>query len=155
MKYPTITLWQPHASLIFSGHKKYETRSWPCPKKYIGQKIAIHAGKNMEDIEQLRRYEVIAMGNDICGLSEDENESCRQFIAAVNELGGLKELPLGAVLGTVTLQECILTQDIYNPGPFGDFSPGRYAWRIIDPMLFDEPIPAKGSQGFWLWEKPD
>ena len=34
--------------------------------------------------------------------------------------------------------------------PFGDFTPGRYAWLLtgIEPC---EPIPAKGRQGLWEW----
>jgi hypothetical protein len=39
-----ITLWQPWASLIARGLKRYETRSWAPPASLIGKRLAIHAG---------------------------------------------------------------------------------------------------------------
>jgi ASCH domain-containing protein len=42
---PAISLWQPWASLIALGVKRIETRSWPCPAKYIGERVLIHAAK--------------------------------------------------------------------------------------------------------------
>lgn len=36
--------------------------------------------------------------------------------------------------------------------PYGDFTPGRWAWLTRDAVLFPEPIPAKGKQGWWEWE---
>jgi hypothetical protein len=35
--------------------------------------------------------------------------------------------------------------------PYGDFSPGRYAWLLADIERLAEPIPAKGRQGLWEW----
>lgn len=35
---------------------------------------------------------------------------------------------------------------------FGDFTPGRYAWVMMNPVLFESPIPARGKQGLWNWE---
>jgi hypothetical protein len=40
---PAITLWQPWASLIAHGAKRYETRHWSPPARLIGRRIAIHA----------------------------------------------------------------------------------------------------------------
>ncbi len=123
---PTITLWQPHASLIFSGHKRYETRSWPCPKKYIGQRIAIHAGANQTDMNELFRA---------CKGTRKRNwydyQDLAHFIEPFGD-GGLE-----------------------NPDKYGDFSFGRFAWKLTDAELFKEPIPAKGAQGFWNWEQPE
>ena len=38
-----ITIKQPWASLIVHGIKNIENRTWPCPKKYLGQKVLIHS----------------------------------------------------------------------------------------------------------------
>lgn len=38
-----ITIKQPWASLIVHGIKDIENRTWPCPRKYIGQRVFIHA----------------------------------------------------------------------------------------------------------------
>jgi hypothetical protein len=70
-------------------------------------------------------------------------------------------LPLGAVVGTVELVDCIRIEELYgseydSPAErsYGDWSPGRYGWLLRNPVLFDAPVPARGSQGFWRWE-PD
>lgn len=36
--------------------------------------------------------------------------------------------------------------------PFGDFAPGRYAW-LLDNVRPIDPVPAKGRQGLWEWER--
>ena len=41
----TLTVWQPHASLIAFGYKTVETRSWAPPASAIGKDLLIHAGK--------------------------------------------------------------------------------------------------------------
>lgn len=38
-----ISVKQPWAYLICSGVKDIENRTWPCPKKYIGKRVLIHA----------------------------------------------------------------------------------------------------------------
>lgn len=42
--------------------------------------------------------------------------------------------------------------DIASQLPYGDFSPGRYAWLIDNVQSVDPPIPARGRQGLWSWE---
>lgn len=42
-------------------------------------------------------------------------------------------------------------QDITDQLPFGDFTPGRYAWLLTDIKPCD-PAPAKGRLGMWDWE---
>ncbi len=42
-----LSIWQPWASLIMSGHKKIETRSWPAPYSVRGQRIAIASTKTV------------------------------------------------------------------------------------------------------------
>jgi hypothetical protein len=36
--------------------------------------------------------------------------------------------------------------------PFGDFTPGRFAWLLDNIQRLDPPIPARGRQGFWEWK---
>ena len=38
-----ISIKQPWTSLIVHGIKDIENRTWACPKKYIGQRVLIHA----------------------------------------------------------------------------------------------------------------
>jgi hypothetical protein len=37
--------------------------------------------------------------------------------------------------------------------PWGDFTPGRWAWLLADVRKLAEPIPARGRQGLWEWDE--
>jgi hypothetical protein len=38
------------------------------------------------------------------------------------------------------------TRDVTDQLPYGDFTPGRWAWLTRNPVLFDEPRPMRGAQ---------
>lgn len=40
-------------------------------------------------------------------------------------------------------------EDITAQVPFGDFTPGRYAWLLTDVTPLADPVPAKGRLGLW------
>lgn len=42
--------------------------------------------------------------------------------------------------------------DVSDQRPFGDFTPGRFAWLLGNVQPLDVPVPAKGKQGLWTWE---
>lgn len=42
-------------------------------------------------------------------------------------------------------------EDITDQLPYGDFTPGRWAWLLTDIKPCD-PVPAKGRLGMWDWE---
>lgn len=151
-----ISLWQPWASLIGRG-KSIETRSWAL--SYRGP-IAIHAAKRFTGEEV-----------DLC--NEEPFRTCLQDFAQHTPDGVFTrfKLPLGAVVAVVRLTECLPTSRagwaVFDGPPFikgsliinhierkfGDYSPGRYAWLLSDIRILPEPIPFKGSQGFF--EVPD
>ena len=68
-----------------------------------------------------------------------------------------KELPLGKILGKVTLVDCIKmspefkeellkeNRDIYTKSSFQE----NYGWQIENVQVFDEPIDAKGHLSLW------
>ncbi len=67
------------------------------------------------------------------------------------------DLPLGAVVGTVEIVDCVPVEDVVDglterERALGDYSPGRWAWVLKNPIMFDTPIPARGKQGWWNWE---
>lgn len=37
--------------------------------------------------------------------------------------------------------------------PYGDYSPGRFAWLLEDIQPLPVPVPATGKQGFWEWKR--
>lgn len=90
-----LTLWQPWASLIAIGVKTIETRSWAAPKSLIGQRIAIHAAKRPSDTEADFRFEPVLHEHGMC------------FV----------DLPLGAVLSTSLLVDCLPMIDANDPIP--------------------------------------
>ena len=69
-------------------------------------------------------------------------------------------LPTGAVLCTVRVRD--IEPIVLGSAPseterlLGDWTPcaGRYAWRLEVLQVFDPPIPARGQQGLWEWERP-
>lgn len=48
-----ITIKQPFATLIVDGVKDVENRSWVLPKKYIGERVLIHASSKIFRMYQL------------------------------------------------------------------------------------------------------
>jgi hypothetical protein len=39
--------------------------------------------------------------------------------------------------------------DVSDQRPYGDFTPGRFAWLLDNVRPLDPPVPAKGRQGLW------
>lgn len=141
-----ITIWQPWAQLLAEGKKHEETRSWAT--NYRGP-ILIHAAKT-----------------DHSGILLHIPKADLEHFQAAGITARIDELPLGSIVGKAKLTACKLIDEEYSnfvkefcPAEyaFGDFTPGRYAWVLEEPVLFDKPIPASGKQGLWNWdgELPD
>lgn len=153
-----ITLHQPWASLIIGRAKQYETRSWCPPSTLFGQRIAIHAGKK-QITQQL--FDALPI---------------RVQTWCAMHYGSLIEFEYGVILGTVQLISAFHIHDTSGTTPNmfhgeiydgfvwgeyntmetteyeiekGDFSIGRYAWRMDKVNRFIKPVPQKGHQGFW------
>ena len=70
----------------------------------------------------------------------------------------LVRLPLGAVVATAELVDCVRTEDTGTPTlerRLGDWTPGRWAWELADVRPLEEPLPARGKQGWWDWTPPE
>jgi hypothetical protein len=71
----------------------------------------------------------------------------------------LRELPLGAVLAVCRLEAVWKIEKEHwipeDQAPFGDFTPGRYAWDLKDINPLPHPIPARGRPGLWDWLPPE
>lgn len=140
MTIKAVTLWQPWASLVVAGYKRFETRSWSTRFRGV---LAIHAAKREPARARNPFY----------------HATFRRFLY----LAGFhrpEDLPRGAVLGTVWLRD-IHAADVISSTlderelAFGDFSPGRYAWELVHPVQYPRPIPTRGRQGLWEWKIPD
>ncbi len=141
-----LTIWQPWASLAvtkdFAGEpwKRVETRGWAT--NYRGP-LAIHASKKtgFGFFDDLSPVERIKFGK--AGIVSEED---------------LLKLPHGMIIGQVNLLDSIKMEELYGTAydtpqerSFGDWSPGRFGWLLGSPVLYSEPIPAKGRQGLWEW----
>lgn len=154
-----LSLWQPWASLVAIGAKKYETRSWATD--YRGP-IAIHAAKTWDatlvrtcysphfrDALKAAGYH---MGDGAFG---DPLYGRRQMLLRFG-------LPFGKIVAVADLVECMVCSATKWPAgsselsvdavpmperAFGDFTPGRYAWKLANVRRLDEPIPCRGCQG--------
>ena len=123
-----LTLRQPWASLVAVGAKRWETRSWATGHR--GQ-LAIHAAAHWRpetaaDIPWARAL----------AIRPDEWE----------------RLPRGAVIAIAEITAC-LPAELVDPGApeslFGDFTPGRWAWRLEGVRVLAPPLPARGRLGLW------
>ena len=129
------TVHQPYAYATVAGLKHYETRS---KRTNIRGRVAVHAGKT-------------GLGRATKELSDND------FWTLMEVIGGKTDLPQGAVVGTVEIVDCVPVEEIVptlteQEWVLGDFSPGRFAWVLRNPIMFDKPIPARGQQGWWNWE---
>lgn len=135
------TVYQPYAFATVAGVKHYETR----PRRTnIRGRVAVHAAK------------LDAWRTGIL-----ENGTMPQIEKILSEIQGTgnraARLEYGAVIGTVEIVDCVPVEEIENTLTereriLGDFSPGRFAWVLQNPVMFDTPIPARGQQGWWEWE---
>lgn len=122
-----LSLTQPWATLVIIGAKKIETRSW-----YTGHRgtIYLHAAKGFPRWAQSYTRH-------------------RAFQEALKD----EPLPIGAILGTVEVLDCVrITPENTPPTPevhFGDYTPGRYAWKLGKVVRFEKPIPWKGALGLF------
>lgn len=126
-----LTLYQPYASLIIAGQKRFETRTWG--SNYTGL-LVIHAGKTLEVDSGNRTfmYHLLASG-----------------------IGDPRKLPLSAALGVVWKGQCFRGRSVIphideRENVFGGFEgDDRVAWELENPVAFEQPIPMKGSRGLW------
>lgn len=137
-----ITIWQPWAQLLAEGKKHDETRSWRT--NYRGE-ILIHAAKKDPLV-------------GICQMPDEAWGEALLDFKLHKSFNRFEKFPTGSIIGTAILTDCKLIDQEYHdfikelcPKEFlyGDFTVGRYAWRIERPQLFKNPIPAAGKQGLW------
>jgi len=128
-----LTIIQPWATLLATGMKHYETRSWAT--RSLGQ-IAIHAGRRTKQAEQY--------ANDLIAMEP--------IVFDAIDVEDADDLPYGAIIATGWLTACLPTAGLPVDAmerSFGDFTPGRFAWRIDRVTRLAVPVPCKGAQGLW------
>jgi len=140
---PAITLWQPWASLISRGFKRIETRTHARFRSLVGQRIAIHAGCQV-DWEAWLILEWNAP--DEVGDLLREKRVMSSYRRKPYSL-----LPSAAIVATAWVvehrklgrrdAEAALVQD----------PAGLYGLVLEDVQPIDPPIKRRGRQGIWRW----
>lgn len=160
-----LTLTAPYGTLISLAEKRpelgklHETRGRPF--HYRGW-LAIHQGKNLKPVEGANGLA------DICN-----REPFRRVIEAwYGDAAAAHEwvdvLPLGKIVAIVNYTACYqvgrsgevmydtTNGDVVVPVPtgndfaFGNYAPGRYAFKLEQIRALPAPIPFRGSQGLWI-----
>jgi hypothetical protein len=159
MSLRALTVRQPWAGCIAHLDKRVENRTWPCPAKYIGTRIAVHAASAVDDAEFI---------------SVPDSDKWATLFASTAEwdawrfwhLGTAKrrdvtswppKLALGAVVAVATITACHYDQD---PECHGDPRTAgclcsawarvcKFHWQLADVRPLAEPVPAKGALGLW------
>lgn len=132
-----ITLWQPWASAVALGMKLYETRSWLT--QYRGP-LAIHAAKRWRK-DQRDYIDGLYLNFDRARMEvlREHVEAHRGVIVAQVELTEIHNTSVWRMPARERLSQY----------PWGDFSEGRFAWRLERPVVLAKPIPFRGSQTFF------
>lgn len=134
------------------GMKHNETRNRLT--HYRGD-LAICSAKTLEGIEKLSSIQLVALAGFLTGSKFEMT-----VIAAKRHL---ESLPRGVVLCVVEVFDCqpseMFQSNKFVPGAkiamsireeqFGDYSPGRFAWRTRNVRRLADPVKVKGGQGFF------
>ena len=121
-----LTLWRPWAWAIVHGPKRVENRTWKPPASFIGKRIGIHAGQNID----------------------------RNSVTFIELNLDLDQLPPEAwhegLIGSARLVRCIEKDQVgtFEEGQ-GNWFFGPYGWLLDEVEAFPAPIPMKGAQGLW------
>jgi hypothetical protein len=130
-----LSVMQPWASLIVTGEKKIETRSWST--NYRGW-LLIHASRKWEKEQK-----------DLCLQEPFFTSLLNHFKNGVSPILGT----CGCIIGAVKLTDCHLTNAYCTQDAkelrFGDFSQGRYEWRLEQPHPLAVPVRHKGNVGLF------
>ena len=117
----TLSIQQPWASLVCSGIKDVENRTWKAAQ--VPGRILIHASSKK------------VSGNFLNTIPE-EMESYITNNVFFGNLAPLDELPTSAIIGYVTVTGF---DDGKVDSAWAD-GPGVYKWKLEDAWMFDEPI---------------
>ena len=153
MRLPTLTVWQPWASLIAAGAKPYEWRGWCAPRRVIGQRIAIHAGARAPLKREIGAlcYDLDMHGEALTSLKVDIALPLLEGWLAAPGM-----LPLSSVLCTAIVGDPIRATDYAvargaSPADSDRVDHTKWGWPLTDIEVLQPFMPARGMQGIWSW----
>ena len=133
----TITITNPWAGLILLGLKDVENRTWKTD--YRG-KLLIHSSKSSKKIKETEDYIIRNIR------SEEERKKLLFNKEAMHICN-----TFGYILGEVELVDCIQNSESKWAEKVGVHK--LYHWVLKNPVIYNEPIEAKGKLRLWEFEK--
>lgn len=133
-----LVLWQPWASLVCGGYKRWETRCWPT--KFRGRLAIIAAS--------VTPWAKVPHG------ARAFSGAFAWPLAAMGYRTG-SDLPAGRILCIADLVDVVPTEAVASVPYFrenqlepffGDYSAGRFAWRLANVRALEHPIEVSGKQ---------
>lgn len=155
---PTITVWQPWATLIAESWKQFEFRSWAPPQRLWGTRIAIHAGAR----PVMRREMSELISKPLHPEAFRETGHRRYAVHLLqNVLTDKTRLPLSSILCTATLSVPVRNEDLakrlgvelVNDSDRDQHT--NFGWPLTDIQQLRPFVPCRGRQGLWTWSRPD
>jgi hypothetical protein len=141
VKLRALSLWPPWGTFIARGLKRIETRSWPTD--YRGT-IAIH---------QTRAWQANVV-TDFC----QPGQIFHRYLQSLGFVRGYIDVPLGCVVAFADIVDCVPTEAVEGLSTVernvGDYTPGRWAWKLENVVRLTQPYPCKGGQRLWRASVP-
>ena len=132
MIFPVITIRQPWAALIVSGHKDIENRDWRLPDKFRNCTVLIHSSAKPAFDPHAAQLEMVARGWPMEILHP--TTLC------------------GCIIGAVQFTGCLASSTDNAPSEWAD--QGSKFWWRIGKVLPLPPVPAIGKLKFWQFDYP-
>ena len=130
-----LTLWQPWAWLVASGHKGVENRPAGFSHKSFRGNFWIHAAA--ESSASIGSWPLAV-------------KLCRELLGEGFQIPPARELSFGAIVGRATITGILVPrgQMFHKPNVSWHF-PDQYGFLVEGAVALAEPVPCRGYQGFW------
>lgn len=126
-----LSIIQPWASLIATGIKDIENRTWRT--NYRGE-FLIHASAKR-------------LPAGWTALTSEQYAAATRLVNPYGKENDVKQLPVSAIIGKARLVDCVLN----HPSVWAE--KGVWNWVLADVQLFSTPIlNVKGRLGFWEFD---
>ena len=119
-----ITIWEPYASSIANGKKKYETRTWKT--NYRGP-IVIHASARK---------------------MSKEHVALAQKVGIINPKYS-RVVAIADLIDCIQMTEDFISKQNTTEISLGNWHVGNYAWKLDNVKIINSEEIIKGQQGMW------
>ena len=126
-----LSIIQPWTSLIATGIKDIENRTWRT--NFRGEFLLHASARHLRDGWE--------------ALNEDQRKAAERLIQPFGSVNDVRLLPVSAIIGKATLADCVQN----HPSVWAE--KGVWNWVLKDVVLFERPIlNVKGKLGFWEFD---